>query len=367
MSTSFRYIIVFLGLVLIGLTLWYFKPIVSYILIAGIFSLIGRPLVDLLRKARVKGFRIPRWTAAAITLIALWILIFSFFRVFIPLLAQEANELSKIDIEKIESSLDKPLDEVNNFFYKYNMGTNSDQNLEDYLAEQIASVLNFTTVSNFFGSLAGFLGNFFIAFFSISFITFFFLKEEYMLSNAILLMVPSKQEEGVKHILSSIKYLLSRYFIGILIQITCIIILVTVGQSIVGLDFSRAMVIGLFAGFLNVIPYIGPILGTSVGLIIGLATHLHLEFYAELLPLLLSMLTVFLIVQAIDNFVFQPVIFSNSVKAHPLEIFLVILAAGYLAGVIGMILAIPAYTVIRVIAKEFFNNLKIVKKITEKI
>jgi len=76
---------------------------------------------------------------------------------------------------------------------------------------------------------------------------------------------------------------------------------------------------------------------------------------------------VVIITNLIDNIVSQPVIFSNSVKAHPLEIFIVILASGFVAGIPGMILGIPAYTVLRVFAREFFYNFKAVQKITSNL
>ncbi len=79
------------------------------------------------------------------------------------------------------------------------------------------------------------------------------------------------------------------------------------------------------------------------------------------------MMLVFCITQLIDNLVFQPFIFGKSVYAHPIEILIVIMMAGSLAGITGMILAIPAYTVLRVFAKEFFNNFRVVQKLTEKI
>ena len=108
-------------------------------------------------------------------------------------------------------------------------------------------------------------------------------------------------------------------------------------------------------------------MGAAVGLLIGAALHINADFMSETLPLLGFMTIVFASVQVIDNILFQPLIYSSSVKAHPLEIFLVILAAGSLAGIIGMILAIPVYTIIRVVAKEFFDNMKIVKKITKSL
>ncbi len=150
-------------------------------------------------------------------------------------------------------------------------------------------------------------------------------------------------------------------------QVTGITILVTLGMMIVGLGFQLSAIIGLVAGIMNVIPYLGPLIGASIGLILGMSNNLDLDFYHKLLPLLGYMALVFIIVQIIDNVVFQPLIYGTSVKAHPLEIFLVILIAGSLAGIIGMILAIPAYTVLRTFAHEFFYRFKVVQKITEKI
>ena len=222
-------------------------------------------------------------------------------------------------------------------------------------------------ISNAIGGTVGVLGSLFVAVFSISFITFFFLKNETLFEEGLMLFVPVRHEEKFAHFFRSSKALLTRYFAGILLQISGITLLVTLGLTIVGLNFQLSAVIGLLAGVMNVIPYIGPMIGASIGLILGLANNLDLDFYHKLLPLLGYMSLVFIIVQIIDNVLFQPVIYGKSVKAHPLEIFLVILIAGSLAGIVGMILAIPSYTVLRVFAREFFYQFKVVQRITEKI
>jgi predicted PurR-regulated permease PerM len=160
-----------------------------------------------------------------------------------------------------------------------------------------------------------------------------------------------------------VKNLLTRYFIGILIQSTCVMILIDIGMAIAGIEFQQALVMGLIVGILNVIPYVGPWLGFFVVVIMGIASHMTVGF----VPLIYFMTIVVGVTQLIDNLVFQPVIFSNSVRAHPLEIFIVILAAGFAAGIPGMILGIPAYTVLRVFAREFFYNFKAVKKITSSL
>jgi predicted PurR-regulated permease PerM len=141
----------------------------------------------------------------------------------------------------------------------------------------------------------------------------------------------------------------------------------TIGLSIIGIEFNHAVIIGFFCGLFNVIPYLGPWMGAIVGLLIGAALNINANFMSQTLPLLGLMTVVFLSVQIIDNVLFQPLIYSSSVKAHPLEIFLVIMAAGSMAGVLGMFLAIPSYTIVRVVAKEFFDNMKLVRKLTENL
>jgi predicted PurR-regulated permease PerM len=210
------------------------------------------------------------------------------------------------------------------------------------------------------------LGNLFIALFSITFITFFFLQDQGILTESIVILSPKRYGKAVRHALASIKRLLIRYFIGIGGQLTGILLLVTIGMTIIGLDFKQSLLIGLTAAVVNIIPYLGPLIGSGLGILMGLAFHIDMGI-VNLLPMVGYMTIVYLIVHAIDNFIFQPFIFGNRVYAHPLEIFLVIMMAGSIGGVTGMIVAIPAYTILRVFAKEFFNNFRVVKKLTEKI
>lgn len=241
------------------------------------------------------------------------------------------------------------------------------KNFLDVVTESLGAQIDFSKVSNWFALVAGTIGSVLIAFFSISFITFFFLKESNMFREFIILLVPRSVEGKVSHILDSISYLLRRYFIGLLFEVFMVMLLVTIGLSIVGIEFNHAVVIGLFCGVLNVIPYLGPWMGALLGLLIGAALHISPDFVGETLPILAWMALVFATVQVADNVLFQPLIYSSSVKAHPLEIFLVILTAGSMAGILGMILAIPVYTILRVIAKEFFENMKLVQKMTRNL
>ncbi len=176
--------------------------------------------------------------------------------------------------------------------------------------------------------------------------------------------VPDKYVKNVTRAFYSIQNLLTRYFIGIVVESTCVLILITIGMSLVGIGFKHALVMGLIVGVLNVIPYVGPWLGYFITVTMGIALNLDQNFQTVIFPLVFRMSLVVAVTQAIDNYICQPVIFSNSVKAHPVEIFIVILIAGFAAGIPGMIFGIPAYIVLRVFAREFFYNLKPVQKLT---
>ena len=327
MNSFCRYLLIILGVAVLGYVLWYFSNVLAYVLVAAVISLIGRPLVGLLGRVKIGNFRLPDGLRALIVLVLIWFVFFGFFRVFVPLIANEANELSQIDSELLLQKLEKPIDRLEEWYNDFNTGQDDWTSLEDSINERIKSVLNISMITNIFSSILGLLGNVFIAIFSISFIAFFFLKEESIITDFVVLLVPQKHEQAIRNAMTSVRHLLMRYFAGLLAQATGILVMATIGMLIVGIDFSLAVTIGLVS----------------------------------------SMLTVVLVVQLVDNFVSQPLIFGKSVKAHPLEIFLVIIIAGTLAGIPGMILGIPIYTVIRVFAKEFLSQVRVVKKLTRKL
>jgi predicted PurR-regulated permease PerM len=364
MNSTLRYILIFFGVLLLLACVWYFRNIVVYILVSGVLSIMGRPLVDLLCRIRIRKWVFPRTLSALVTLLIIWGLIILFFVIFIPLVTTQINYFSAIDSEKIVQIIEGPIDKVENLFRAFNKEITNEISIQEYVIKKVSGVLNINLVQNIIGSLAGILGNVIVAVFAVTFITFFFLKDQRLFFESILMWVPDKYTDHVTRALYSIKKLLTRYFIGIVIQSTCIMILITIGMTIAGIDFQQALVMGLILGILNVIPYVGPWLGLFIAIIMGVASHMNQDFPTVVVPLVTYMIIVEAITHLIDNIVFQPVIFSNSVRAHPLEIFIVVLAAGFAAGIPGMILGIPAYTVIRVFAREFFYNFKAVQKIT---
>lgn len=367
MNKLARYIILGAGIAATLFLLWFFSNVVAYILISTVLSLVGKPIVDLISRIRIKNWHPPKALGAAIALSTLWVLFILFFRLMIPLVVSQVNDLSTVDAHSIIASFSKPLESLDNFIQLYLPESVKDFSIKVYLTEQVSGFINVNFITNLFSSTANLLGNLVIALFSISFITFFFLKDEKLFLEGVIMFFPERLEDSITRALTSINSLLRRYFIGIVLQSTAITLLDTIGLVIIGIPLRTALVIGLFRGVLNVIPYVGPIVGTVLGLLIGVATNLDLEFMSQMMPLLILMFVIFMVVQIIDNVVFQPLIFSNSVHAHPLEIFIVLLLAGSVGGILGMLLAIPSYTVLRVFGKEFFNQFRVVRKLTEKI
>ncbi len=250
----------------------------------------------------------------------------------------------------------------------------------DKVKENIYNFLDPSKIPELFGSAIGFFSNLFIAIMSIFFVSFFFLKEQGLFSNIISTILPNKYELKGIHAIEDSSKLLIRYFIGVTIQIVVITTFVTLALTILGI--KNALLIGFFAALMNVIPYLGPILGAAFGVIITISSNAgaapeiadavngvvqQASFYRDLLPMILKVLGVFMLMQVLDNFIFQPFIFGKSVKAHPLEIFIVVLMGAKVGGILGMVLAIPVYTILRVIAKVFMSEFKIVQQITKNL
>lgn len=360
MNTFPRWLIVSVGIILFFAFAWYFSNIITYLLIAGILSLIGQPIVKFLSTRKFKKFTIPRGVAAALAMALMFFATMVFLSVFIPLLTHEAKIISEIDTQQLLSSLSAPIARLEVLLRDIGMLQND--TLQNYLQERLKGLLTVANVSNILNGVLGFTGDFFVLYASVTFILFFFLKEKNLFQRIILALAPEGHEQQMENAFNESKRMLARYFRGILIQITIFSVLIWIGLALVGLN--NAFLIAVLAGVLNIIPYVGPLIAAVIGMVLGITTALPMELYPDMVWLTVKILAVFQITQLIDNYLIQPFIFSNSVQAHPLEIFLVILAGGTSGGVFGMVLAVPAYTILKVLAKEFLGDLKIVKELT---
>lgn len=343
---------------------WYFSDILVYVLIAGVLSFLGQPVVRLLDSIQVRKFTMPHTLSAVITLVVLMLIFVSLFLIFVPVINRQAQVISSIDFQYLGSQLQKPLHNLEQQLLRYNI-LETDQTLETMISTELESVVNMTSVKTIFGNVVGLAGSLFIGIFSVIFMTFFFLRDNRLFYHGIMLFVPVKFEEKAAIILSDTRRLLSRYFVGLVVEIFAMIVMITLGLTWFGVE--NALFIGFIGGLMNVIPYLGPIIGAALGVLIGATGNLSTGAYENIGPISLIIVFTFAGAKLIDDFILQPLIYSRSVKAHPIEIFLIILMAGSLAGIPGMILAIPGYTVLRIIAKQFFNQSKLVQKITENI
>jgi predicted PurR-regulated permease PerM len=364
MGQKYRVIVAVIGVLLGLFMMWYFFDILIYIIIAGVISLIGQPLVEFLSKIKIGKLSLPKSISALVTIVSLIGVLVGLVFLFVPLITRQAQMISRINVDEMVKYFAGVIDRLQGLLLSYDV-IDADQTLQSILERQISSVINVADFSNLFEKLVGATSTLFIGIFSVLFLSFFFLRDRQLLRSGILLFAPDRFQPEVVTILHKTKLMLSRYFIGLISQLLIMMILLTIGLSVFGIE--NAILIGFFGGFMNVIPYLGPIIGATLGTVLGISSDLGMGMYDNALNSAITVILVFSVANLIDNFVIQPLIFSKRVNAHPIEILLVILMAGSLAGIPGMILAIPGYTVLRIVAKEFLSGFKLIDKLTENI
>ncbi len=359
-----RFIIGIAGAAIAIFLVWYFSSVVIYILVSAVLAVMFRPLVRLLSSTGIKGRVVSRGVAATITLFVIWILFTTIFAMIVPLIFRKLHELSTLNFADVLRSIEVPLLRAQHYLQGTLAIPESNLSLGDSLISAVKRFIDLDNINSAFTSIVSTIASFVISLFSISFITLFFLKDDGLFNNMVSALFPSKYVDNVDRALNSISYLLSRYFMGILGESMIIFTLMSLIMICFGMNSSDALFIGLIMGVLNVIPYAGPFLGTIISLCLGIISPIDGVGVGSTMLIILGAVSVS---TGVDNFILQPTIYSSRVKAHPLEIFLVILLSGYVAGVIGMLLAIPSYTVLRVFAKEFFSQFSLVRRLTNKI
>jgi predicted PurR-regulated permease PerM len=288
------------------------------------------------------------------------LVILGLIMMFVPLISSQSKNLSLLDTKSIERNVLEIINNLNLFLVKHNI------DVANMLQEaNITSKLNFNIIPTFLNSILGTLSSFGMGLASVLFITFFFLKDKVVFITGVKRVLPDNHEEKILNSLLKINDLLSRYFTGLIIQLSIVFILYLIVLLVFGIE--NAFIIAFLCAILNIVPYVGPLIGSILAGVLTMLSNINSNFQTEVLPTTLYVLIGFWIVQIIDNNVSQPIIFSKSVNSHPLEIFLVTLISGFLFGITGMIIAIPLYTMLKVIAKEFFPENKIIKTIAKDI
>ena len=347
---AFLVIILLIGLYQVIVSI---KSVLLYLLIAAVVSLIGRPIAQLLKRIKFGN------TISSVT--AIVILMTTFFGIvslLLPVIFEQAKNLSLLNVNAFEDTATKVINELNIYLSDYGI------DLQSWVDISLAEV-DYSFLPDAINSVLNGLSGFTIGIFSVTFISFFFLKDSGLLERIVMVFVADKNVKRVEKSILSIKNLLSRYFIGLLVQITVLFVIYTLVLTIFGIP--NAVTIALVCALLNIIPFLGPIIGTVLIVFLTMTSNIDASFASVTLPKTIYVLIGFTIGQLIDNFITQPYVFSTSVKSHPLEIFIIILVGGLLFGPIGMIIAVPSYTALKVIFKEFYAHNKIVKALTKNI
>ena len=364
LQTFLRWVVGLAVATAVGALLWYFREVVVYILVSAVFAIIGRPLVGLLCKIRIKQFSLPRWLAAAVTLVLLWVVIGGLLSLIVPLVAGKIYELSSLDLRSALEGVEEPLSRLQTSISTIFALPETHFSISDIIVSTLRQFLNYDTVNAVVSSIINTGMSAVIVVFSVSFITFFFLKEDGLFSNMVSAVFPEKYAENVHRAIDKVSLLLSRYFTGLVTESLIISTIIAVVLLLFGMQVEDACFIAVIMGMLNVIPYAGPAFGVLVSIFIGIVSPIDGCTIAYTLAVILSTICV---VKGIDDFVLQPTIYSSKVSAHPLEIFIVILMAGSVGGIVGLLVAVPSYTVLRVFAKEFFSEVSLVRKLTKEI
>ncbi len=336
---------------------WFFSNIFIYVIISLVVSAILRPLVNTLNRRLIFNIEVPRFLSIFVSFIAFVSLIALFVFLFIPLLSEQVRIFTElIRSETFMGKIFTPLSRLEEMLIRYDLTSESEGFLIESAKSAFSSLILEIKYAEIFTNVISITGSLLVGILAVIFITFFLLYEKGLIKQNMIKMIPNRYFEVSIAALYKIEKLLSNYMFGLIIQMISIFTIAFVGLSIFGIKYAAS--IALFAAVINLIPYLGPLLGAFFGIFVAISTSAQLVNNNELLFMVIKVIGVFSVVQLTDNMVLQPLIFSKSVKAHPLEIFIIIFAGATLAGIPGMIAAIPVYTIVRVTAIEVHKGYK---------
>ncbi len=327
-----------------GWVLWYFAGLVLYLVVGGVLAYLLRPVVDHLQAAGLA--RVPAIAATFALVLGVMTVVVTSVVPFVGKQVQELTQLINVELATDVASYIEvrvrqvaPLEQgvlVENVEKMAQALRQGDLVKGDQVAETVSSVVAVFT-------------NIVYAVVIIPFVTFFLLKDGLQIRRSLMSLVPNRYFEVTLAILEKVEVNIGRYFRALLVQCTSIAIIASVLLWVVGLQ--NAIAIGIFTGVANTIPYFGPFLGFLCGTLVGIAQTGNLV----LVPwVALAMI----ITQLADNVLLQPLIFSRAAKAHPLVILFVVLIGARLGGIVGMLVAIPLTTTVRVVVEQLLWSLR---------
>lgn len=351
-------------LAIAGVLCWYFRNVLIYIVLSIVVSLLSRPLARFVGKARIKGKGVPDWLSAILSILFVvggFILLITLAIPVVTGIIRDASFFSNLRV--FNGTIAETINEwAVGMFPTLGQDFDAINVLMDYLKGTMSDI----SITSILGSVAATLANLVIGLFSVVFISFFLVKDPKLVAKIAAALVPDRLEASVTDAIRDIDHLLSRYFVGLTLEMMGVAFFNFLGLWLIArIGPNYALGIAFIAGILNILPYVGPLIGEVLGVLLCVVLKYGAGVGLDV-PILLFALIVFgvmLSVQFIDNFVLQPIIYSTSIQSTPLEIFIVLLIAGHVGGILGMLAAIPSYTVVRVIAGRFFYNHKVVRRL----
>lgn len=318
------------GISVLGLLLYYYGTLVGYALIAMIISYILDPLVN-----RMQSAGMNRTWAIALTLSGLILILIWISTNIIPIIANQMVELAgQLNIQNIQNITRQIEQRLIRDFSFLPAGF-----LSDNLIQVLQNLFNVGELPSAVSNLIGIFTNIFYAALIIPFATFFFLKDGTKIRRDILRIVPNKYFETTLSLIDKIETRLGIYFRSVMLQSLIVALTSWLGLSIVGLN--NALSVGIAVGLANTIPYFGPIIGYILSIIVSI---IEVGNFSLVLPCIVAIL----MVQILDNIVLQPFIFSRSADMHPVAILFIIMIGAETAGILGMLVAIPTATIIKI-------------------
>ncbi|MFO7316202.1 MAG: AI-2E family transporter [Bacilli bacterium] len=351
-------VLLLLGLVIyifdkISFIFYPFQVLFEVVILPGVLAVIlyylFRPILKFLERwiPRIWSiFLIFLLAIGAITLLVL--LVFPFLREQFTNLVYEFPVYFKAAVEGVVTFLNNS--GVSDLFSKYNI--NYDRVLTDVTDNLITTVRE--TLTNLASTLAsgitGFVSavtGFILSLVTVPFILFYLLYEGEKLPKFILNILPPRARNDAAKVMKAMDHQISHYILGQIFVSFCIGIMMTIGFLIIGLDY--AFLLGFLAMITSVVPYLGPAIAITPAIIIALVNSPFM---------VLKLIIVWTIVQLIEGKLITPNIMGSSLKIHPITIIFVLLTAGSLFGVAGVVLGIPGYAILKVLVSYLFELFK---------
>ena len=345
-------IIILSAIALIILLLFKIRLGLLYIFISIILTLIITPFNKLLKNK----LKMRNSLSSLLSLTMLISFLSLLIVLFVPVLTKQGKNLSLLNTLEFREKIQSTITGLKDYFETQNIS------VLDFISDlNIISEIDFSFVTKLFNSIISQIGSFSIGVLSVMFITFFLLKDGNIIFNKIIKLFPKKHVNKLSKSFIKIEDLLTRYFIGVSLQILILFSFYLALLLIIGIE--NAFAIAFICAILNIIPYLGPLISIILMIILSVTSSLDIFLINDFITNSFWLFTGFVFIQLIDNFLLQPYIFSSSVKSHPLEVFIVIISTGLLFGIFGLIIAIPVYTTLKVIYQSFFDTKKMISNI----